>query len=71
MPVWQIDRGIAHHDAVRAHERSNQTHELGSKPLVFTDVPRADVLVMTGRIHPGDHLLPLHSYLSAFFQAGR
>jgi hypothetical protein len=58
MPVWQIDRGIAHHDAVRAHERSNQTHELGSKPLVFTDFPGADVDMGESRCM--ENLVPHH-----------
>jgi hypothetical protein len=43
MPTGQVDRGIAHHDGVWAHKWGDQPYELGSKPLVFTDVACADV----------------------------
>jgi len=39
--------------------------------LLLALVITGDVLVMTGRLHPGARLLPTHSYLSALFQAWR
>jgi hypothetical protein len=49
MPTGQVDRGIAHDDSVRSHERGDQTRKLGSKPLVFLNVPRPDVEMSESR----------------------
>jgi len=43
----------------------------GSAFLLLALVISVDVLEMTNRLHPGTHLLPLQSSLSALFRSSR